>query len=235
MEITFSIIIPTLATEDHIFQVIEEHKQGLQKNLGDSFELIVVINGVSGLSVERTAGTLSQTPLVTVIKLRRAGWGLAIKAGMAVARGRHICYTNAAYAPVSELIKVIKYAKVDEGVVVKGARVIRENKARQWVSFIYNLANRLLLKTPSLDVNAAPKVIPRSLLEKIRLKADDGLLDAELLYHCYKNCFPIVEVPIWWGQRKSGKSYTTWKTALRLATGLLSLKLHELIKKKDKK
>lgn len=221
--ITFSIIIPLLAHEDHITQVVAEHQEGL-KQLGDSFELIVVVNGDKDLPAEASQRIVSEEPLVTEIRLKKAGWGRSIKAGLSIARGHFICYTNASHAEVGELVKVLRYARVSDRAVVKGMRLMRENKKRQWVSFIFNFENRLLFKTPVLDVNCSPKVIPKKIIDKLSLFTDYNLFDAELMYRCYRHSVPIIEIPLKWGKRISGKSSTNLATHLELSLGLIWLR-----------
>lgn len=224
----FSIVLPVLAKEDHIDRVVREHEEGLKKYLHNNFEIIVAVNGDAALTEESTVRIVQNEPRITEIRLKKAGWGRAIKAGFDIAQGDLLCYTNTAYAPVSEVIKVLRYAELDENALTKGSRVIRENKARKWVSFVYNLENLIILKTPVLDVNAAPKIISRKVLNTLpSLEADDGMIDAELIYKCHQAYTPIVEVPIFWGQRISGKSNTTSATALHLAIGLITFRFRQ--------
>ncbi|MBI2443879.1 MAG: glycosyltransferase [Candidatus Magasanikbacteria bacterium] len=228
----FSIIIPLLATEDHIQSVAGEHLAALRQAFPGQFELILALNGCADLAVEQTLPAPSpEHPELFIIKIKQPGWGRAIKAGLAAARGEFIGYTNASYAAVSELIKIMRYALVDPGAVVKGARQVRENRTRQWVSFFYNLENRLFLGTPVWDVNAAPKIFPRRVLEQFTIRSDDSLLDAEVLYYCYRAGVPLIEIPIAWGKRKGGRSHTNWRTALQLSTGIPRFKWRQFWRK----
>lgn len=213
-------------------RVIEEYKIGLH-TLQEPFEIIIVVNGQTDAQQEKVTEVISQDPLITRIVLKKAGWGLAVRSGMNVASGEYICYTNTARTFVEELIKILKYARVSDSAVVKGARLIRENKSRKIISFIYNLENRLLLHTPVLDVNATPKVIPKRILDTMTFVTDDELFCAELMYYCYEKYIPIIEIPIKWAQRKGGKSTTNIKTALKLSTKLPFLKFR--IRKHRKK
>jgi len=219
----FSIILPFYKQGDHMDRVIEEYKADLRV-LNDPFELIIVINGQVDASQDMTTEIVSQDPPITRIVLKKAGWGLAVRCGMNAARGEYVCYTNTARTFVEELIKILRYARVNDSAVVKGARLIRENTARKLISFIYNLENRILLHTPVLDVNATPKVIPKKLLDTMTFVTDDELFCAEVMYNCYEKFVPIIEVPIKWAQRKGGKSTTNIKTALRLSSKLPFLK-----------
>lgn len=203
-------------------RVIEEYEAELRK-MGQSYEIIVVVNGVAELPVEKQREIISTEPNKIKVVMRESGWGKAVKAGIAEAQGDYVCYTNTARTFAEELVKVLRYASVRTDTVVKGARLIRENKTRKIISFIYNLENRWLLHTPVLDVNATPKVIPKHLLDGMQLVSDDDLFCAELMNRCYKKNIPIVEIPVKWGARKAGRSTTDIRTAIHLSTALPSL------------
>lgn len=227
MALKVTLILPLLAREDHIEKVLFDHYKGLEETFGGGrFEIILVINGDNNLAQEKIIREMPGRREVIEIRTKQKGLGFAIKEGMRLARGEYICYTNASYAPVSEVIKILRFAEVDNACLVKGSRVLsRESKARQRISFAYNLLSRVVLKIPSLDLNASPKAISRNILNRLPdFPANDGFFDVELLYWCFLNRVSIVEVPIIWEQRKGGKSATTWKTALRFAYGILRLK-----------
>lgn len=219
----FSVILPFYKQGDHMDRVIAEYVAGL-RTLNEPFEVIIVVNGQSDAAEEMTTEIISQDPPITRIVLKKAGWGLAIRRGFDVAKGEYVCYTNTARTFVEDLINVLRYARVNDNAVIKGARLIRENTSRKIISFIYNLENRLLLHTPVLDVNATPKVIPKKILDTMTFVTDDELFCAELMYDCYEKSVPIIEVPVKWAERKGGKSTTNIKTAIKLSTKLPFLK-----------
>src|SRR3989344_3796059 len=218
MEKKFSLVIPLLAKEDHIEEVLFDHHKGLLEAFGEnSFEIILVINGDNKLDQEKKI--INRSDISNVVEVR------TIKEGLLEACGEHVCYTNGSYAPVSEVIKIFKYAQVDSSVLVKASRIHRESKTRERISFIYNMLVRAILKIPALDLNAAPKAISREVLNKIpKMPSDDGFFDVELMYWSFLNGVPIVEIPIKWEQRRGGFTNTNWKTLLRFAKGIFILK-----------
>ena len=220
---TFSIILPFFKQNDHANEVILDFYNTLKK-AQENFEIIAVFNGESGMKKEMEEKTDPSAPLVKKILLKKSGWGLAVKAGMAKAQGQYICYTNSARTSPEGLLKLMQYAKVSTDVVLKTTRIKRENSWRKLATIFYNLENRIVLKTPIWDVNATPKIIPRKILDTIELKNDGDVIDAELMYKCFRKNVPIMEMPINTIERRSGKSTTNFLSALKMFWGLIFVK-----------
>ena len=192
----------------------------------DTFELIIVVNGVADLPVvEEKKISDEHGVTITRITTRGAGWGFAVKRGLREGAGEYLCYTNSARTNPDELIKLMRYAKVSNDAIVKATRIERENSARKKISVGYNLFNRLILKTAIWDVNATPKVIPRKIMEQISLNSDGDSIDAEFMYKAFKRKIPIIEIPIDHVVRKGGKSTTNWKSAFSMFWGLVEIKM----------
>lgn len=216
------IIIPILAKEDHIKLVADEHLAALRPWAvnGKSFELIMAVNGdpsVKGPDVIR-----SISPDYKEIRMEKRGWGLAMNAATNNSESELVCYTNASYVDAKDLVGVLDKALENPTKLTKVRRMIRESKFRKVQSVVYNFQKWLLLGITTPDLNAAPKIYPRSLVADLKLP-DDGLFDAALLYYARKKHVEVVEIPILWGKRKGGKSNTNWKTVLQLALGLFPL------------
>lgn len=225
---TISLILPFYLQGAHMQSVIDDYKQSLDK-FGETYEIIIIDNGVEGLESEETEEVVSAEPRIIRGKLRKKGWGLALRWAFARVRGKYICYTNSARTSGSDAMNLFRYAMLSEDAIVKAARPERA-RIRRWVSLFYNIENRVLLGTPVWDVNASPKIIPRKVLEKLTLTTSDDLFDAELLYQAYRNHVPIVEVPFLKWERKSGESSTNWLTAVRLFFGVWKLFFRSLWK-----
>jgi hypothetical protein len=221
----FSIILPFYKQEDHAKDVVGEFQKKLE-TLGDTFEIIVIINGVQKLTEESSEKIISFSPRIIQHSLQKAGWGRAVNWGIAQAKGKYICYTNSARTSGDELIRLLKYAKVSEDAIVKATRIERSNILRKWVSVFYNIENRLVLKTPIWDVNATPKIIPKQIMDTIKLESMGDSIDAELMFKAFQKNIPIIEIPIRQSERKSGKSTTNWNSAMKMFLGVLELKKH---------
>lgn len=222
-KLLFSIILPVYKQEDHILQMVQEFINGLKK-IDRQYELLVVINESDSKPYTKLIEFAKTRSSMHVFLDKNTGWGNAVRFGISKARGKYICYTNSARTNSHDLLQMLLYAKNNKNVVVKATRITRENWMRKAGSILYNLENRLLLKTPVWDVNGTPKVFPRSILNKINLESKDDLIDAEFMLKCFRLHIPILEVPVLFTKRKGGKSTTNFLSAIKMYIGLIDLR-----------
>lgn len=229
---TFSVILPLYKQKNHVVGLIKEYVKALD-SLQDTWELLLIVNGVDDGAVEVAKKNVPNGKNVHVHFLEKGGWGRAVKYGLEHAKGHFLCYTNSARTEVKDLVAILKYAKVNDEVFLKATRIIRESWIRKIGSTLYNLENRLLFKTAVWDVNGTPKVLPRNIYESFTITSDDDLIDAEVVAKISKRKIPIFEYPIVSLTRLEGKSTTNWKSAYNMYRGLL--RLHNSMKRDDNK
>lgn len=220
----YSIVLPVKDQEDQVKNLIEEYIKNLSR-LSDPFELILIFNGSKDMSYGIGKKFAERDKRIKVFVLAQAGWGRAVKFGIHMSNGKYICYTNSARTNIGDLVKMIKIVKANGGVVVKASRIVREGFLRKLGSIIYNVECRLLFKTPIWDVNGTPKIFPRKILNEISLSSNGDLFDAEFMAKCWEKGLPIIEVPIYFNKRRSGKSSTTIISAIKMYIGLFQLKM----------
>lgn len=193
--------------------------------LPHDYELIVVPNAcrddTAAVCRELAAARPSQ---LQVVELAEGGWGRAVKAGLAQARGDLLCYTNSARTQPEMLTLLLLYAAAYPEVVVKANRRVRDSWRRRLGSVLYNLQCRALFDLPTWDINGTPKVFPRSFTALTELQADDDMIDAEFMAICALGNLPLVEVPVLATVRHGGKSTTNYGSALRMYWGALALR-----------
>ena len=146
MNIDISIILPVYKQVAHVEFLVNEYQKGL-KNLTESWEILFVVNGPEDGAYDRLKELTKQIDNISVYRLESSGWGRAVKFGLEQAKGNLICYTNSSRTEVSDLVMMLEYAKVNENHVVKANRMTRDNYFRKMGSLLYNIENRLLLKT----------------------------------------------------------------------------------------
>ncbi len=201
---------------------MEDYESALQR-VGQPHELILVPNGCRDDSVDLCAALCARHPGVRTHPLPRAGWGRAVRAGLAEAQGDLLCYTNSARTHPPDLVLLLLYATAYPGVVVKANRKIRESAFRRLGSLVFNLECRALFDLPTWDINGTPKVFPRSFGRLLTLSRDDDLIDTEFNVICRREGYPVIEVPIISTRRYGGRSTTNLRTAARLYWGALRL------------
>jgi glycosyltransferase involved in cell wall biosynthesis len=213
-----SIILPVYNEAVYVRETVEQFERALAK-VPAAYEFILVTNGCRDNSEEVCREMAAENPRVRVANSERGGWGLAVRLGLAEARGKTICYTNLARTNPRDLTLLLLYSIAHPEVVIKTNRRIRDNWRRRLGSLLYNLECRALFDLSYWDINGTPKVFPRSFSKLMALKRDDDLIDAEFNAICRRENYPVLEVPVFSHRRHGGKSTTNYGSALRMYWG----------------
>lgn len=225
MNPTFSVIVPIYNEAARVPVLASSYCQALD-TLGESWELIFVVNGCRDNSHAVALQEAARDGRIRVLELVQGGWGRAVKLGLEHARGTYMCYTNSARTEIPDLLLALRYALVNQDVVVKASRIVRDSWLRKIGSSLYNFEYRLLFRVPVWDVNGTPKVLPRRVLEQlppVASLADGDIIDAQLVARCFRAQVRILEMPVLCTRRYGGKSTTNWRSAWKMYTGLVRL------------
>lgn len=217
-----SIVLPVYNQAEHIEAIVSEYVAALERS-GIAWEIVLVPNNCRDASNDICRRLADANPNVRVVQLELGGWGRAVRAGIAAARGDLLCYTNSARTTPEELVLLVLYARTFPDVVVKANRKIREHWSRRLGSLLYNLECRALFDLSCWDVNGTPKVFPRSATKLLGLTRDDDLIDAEFNVICRREQYHMVEVPIFSSRRHGGSSTTNLRSAFRMYWGAVEL------------
>lgn len=218
-----SVILPVYNQADHIGRVLEEYMDSLQR-LDIQYELLPVINGRrKDRSLEICREYEARFPVIRTICIDESGWGRAVRAGLAQAKGDLLCFANSARTTGKDLLLVLLYASVHTGTVIKVVRKIRENTRRRMGSLLYNLECRMLFDLANWDINGTPKAFTRDLAPLLELTRNDDLIDLEFNVICRTHEYQIVEIPTFSTTRHSGGSTTTLLSAYRMYAGAVRL------------
>lgn len=219
-----SVVLPVYNQADHIADVLEGYIAALAR-LDMKYELLPVINGPrkdDSLGICRKLE--ARFPAIRTLCIDAGGWGRAVKAGLAEARGDLLCYANSARTTDKDLLLFLRYGSVHNDAVIKANRKIRENWKRRLGSLLYNLECRSLFDLPYWDINGTPKVFPKSLGRLLTLKSDGDMIDLEFHAICREENYPVLEVPLFSTSRHSGFSTTNIASAIRMYTGAFRLR-----------
>jgi glycosyltransferase involved in cell wall biosynthesis len=218
-----SVVIPLYRQAEQIPGLIAEYRAALEA-LPVEHEIVAVLNGPDDGSADVCKALTEDNPTLRWVSTPEAGWGRAVRLGLAEATGDLLAYTNAARTSGALLATVVGYAVALPGVVVKASRRSRDSFTRRLGSLFYNLECRALFDLPDFDVNGTPKAFSRDHARLLDLRRDDDLIDAEFLAWCRLSGYPIVEVPIVQEQRRSGRSTTKMGSAARMYRGAFALR-----------
>lgn len=219
-----SVVLPVYNQADHIEEVLKGYVEDLDR-LKTPYELLPVVNGPRrDNSLEICRDLESRFPAIRTVCIDQGGWGRAVRAGLAEARGDLLCYSNSARTTGKDLLLCLMYGSAHEGSVIKANRKIRENWKRRLGSLLYNLECRALYDLPYWDVNGTPKVFYRSHQPLMSLRSDGDLIDLEFNAICRVYEYPVLEVPIFSTSRHSGRSTTKLSSAYRMYIGAWNLR-----------
>jgi len=217
-----SIVLPVHNQAGHIERVVRGYLSELA-SLRSPYEIILVTNACRDESPDVCDRLASEDERIRHLAIDKSGWGAAVRAGLAEARGDLLCYSNSARTTPQILTLLLLYASVYPGVVVKANRRIRDSRRRRLGSLLYNLECRALFDLSVWDINGTPKVFPRSFEGLMELQRDDDLIDLEFVAVCRQREYPVVEVPILATIRYGGRSTTGYASALRMYLGAYRL------------
>jgi glycosyltransferase involved in cell wall biosynthesis len=213
-----SIVLPVWNQAEHIGAIVPDYLAALRRT-PYAIEMVLVVNNCRDRSLEVCRDLARRHSEVRVIESAEGGWGRAVRLGLAAAQGELLCYSNSARTDARDLVLLVVYAASNPGAVVKAHRRSRESFPRKLGSFLYNLQVRALFDLPTWDINATPKVFPRTLYEALDLRTNGDLIDLEIYLKCRRLDQAVLEVPIYRWTRHGDRSTTNLRSAARIYAG----------------
>jgi glycosyltransferase involved in cell wall biosynthesis len=175
----------------------------------DDYEIIVVDDGSTdhSFSVLEELLKSKSMPLRLVRHPRNLGYGGALRTGFAVATKDWVFYTDGdAQYDVAELRKLV--ALVDDRVdVVQGYKLTRQDPwHRILIGAAYRRVASVLFSLKIRDVDCDFRLLRRSVLQKIDLEHNSGIVCLELVRKLQDVGARFVEVPVHHYRRSYGRS-----------------------------
>jgi len=205
-----SIIVPCYNEEETIATTIEKLKD---VNIDCEKEILVVDDG----STDNSASIVEKIKGVRLVRHNKnMGKGAAVKTGVKLATGDIAVIQDAdlEYLPeeIPKLIKPLFEKKAD---VVYGSRFLGSHKGMSASHIIGNkilsLATRILYRVGITDVMTGHKAFLREALDNVELEAKRFEFEPEVTAKMLREHYRIIEVPITYEYRKSGKAKIGWK------------------------
>jgi glycosyltransferase involved in cell wall biosynthesis len=217
-----SIILPAFRQAGYLAPLLHGFESALD-TLPIPHETIIVLNGPDDGSEEVCRDLAKDLTSLRIHKREPAGWGGAVKAGLAAANGDLLCYSNSARTNADTLVMLLDLAIALPGIVIKANRKTRDSVWRHLGSLIYNLECRSLFDLSNFDINGTPKIFPRSNERLLMLARDDDLIDLEFLAICRDEGYLVLEAPVTVTKRQGGVSTTNVLSAFRMYAGAMLL------------
>ena len=204
-----SFVIPTLNEIDNINSTVEKIKKSFTNN--ENYEIIFVDDKSNDGSLEKII-ILSKNNINInyCIPEKRLGLGNALSLGQKKSKGDFIFFLDCDNSiNITDLIK-LKNSKKNDRLVI-GSRYLKEsringvNSLRIFLSRSLNFLVSKYLKIPAIDISHSCRIFPNSLFLKTKNFKHPNFFWEHSLYSVYKN-LKIMEVPIEFSERKTGKS-----------------------------
>lgn len=213
-EVAFSVVLPCYNEAQNLPLILE----GYGKVWRESCELVLVNNGSTDNSAEvlehelaKPENAFARTVLVPV----NQGYGYGVMAGVRAARGEVVGISHAdMQCPPADLFRAYDMLAQNQHAIVKGKRAQREFSASVVTVGMATIATSVLM-TPLTDVNAQPKVFPRSLIEHLTDPPTGFELDLYILYSARQLHWKVLELPVVFGKRAHGTSKWAFSLASR--------------------
>lgn len=229
--VELSVVLPCYNERGNLAEILRRYQSILSKL---SFELILVDNGSNDGSREllRELLTKPENQFARAVRIdRNIGYGFGLKTGLRAAQGTLLAISHAdLQCSPEDLIQAHHlYRLQPRPSLVKGRRRDQRPWPDQFVTHNYNFLARALLglqtgsKPP--DVNAEPKLFPRSLVASLDYAPNDFGFDLYVLYAAKKAGLPILEFEVDYGNRVWGKSKLAANPMQRMETAYRAYRL----------
>lgn len=208
-----SVIIPIYNEQDTIGEVLSR-VLSLQNEL--SLEIVVIDDG----SIDDTVKVIRKYPNILLIKHEKNfGKGAAIITGMNKSRGEIVIIQDAdlEYLP-KDIPKIINPIINGEADVVFGSRFLGKIDGMSYSHFLGNkilsIVAQILYKSNITDIMTGYKAMTRNVVNNLDLKEKGFEVEIEMTSNILKKGYRLIEVPISYRYRTSGKSKITFLDGL---------------------
>lgn len=199
-----SIIIPTLNEKENILALIPAIRKVLSGITVD-YE-IIVIDGGSTDGTGKAADSLG----AKIIRQTRKGYGGALRDGFDIANGSYILTLDADMSHDPEFIRFM-WQKRHLAEIIIASRYVPGGAAimplsRKVLSIILNVVFSRILSLPIKDLSSGFRFYSKHILDHIELTGENFEILEEILIKCYMEGYRVLEIPLVYVPRKSGRS-----------------------------
>ena len=219
MSYNFSLVLPCYNEEKNIIFL---YKEFLNINFNnEKIELIFVNNGSTDKTDDEIEKVIklhqiSNKKHIHIKKLflqKNRNYSGGVIAGLKEAKGDFIGWTHAdLQTPLKDFYDIYLIIKNKKEILSKGKRTNRQ-PLDQFITELHELFSRIILGVKMKEINAAPKIFSKELLNIFnQLPYESTLLDTYIVFRCHKKNIKIVEISVDFKRRQYGES--KWKNNL---------------------
>jgi polyisoprenyl-phosphate glycosyltransferase len=225
----FSLIIPFYNEETNVERVCEEIVGEFSARKLE-YELIAVNNGSGDRTpqlLDKLSGQYPQIKVVTVDV--NQGYGFGVRQGFGIASGNYIGYSvgdgQISAADVAEVFGIAREESLD---FCQGKRIRKDTLLRRINTKVFNFTFHLFFPAGVYDVGSNPKIIKKSVLERISPVSDDWFIDGEIILRSYLLHGKMKEIPVTFLKREKGKSHINLFSVFEMLKNIIKWKIKTL-------
>ena len=202
---SISVFLPAYNEEENIKTCVLSVKKYLSRRFKD-YEILVISNGSTDNTDKEVLELAKKDNHIRLINEKKIGFGAALRSGFANSSKELIFYTDADNQYNIENLDTL-LPMLSSYDIVSGYRIKRRDPLmRVFIGNVYNLLIRVLFNLDIRDIDASFKLYKKEVLEKMKLKSNTGLIDAELLIKARKKGFRIGQVGVAHYPRVKGRT-----------------------------
>lgn len=223
-----SVVVPAFREQDRIGATVVQLRAALAP-LGEAVEIVVVDDG----SGDGTAGAARDAGAdVVVVQPTNRGKGAAVRAGVKVASGRAIAFTDADLAyPPGQLLRLLEQVEAGWDVVVGSRRhvdtttLVRARRLREASGRLFNLLTTLVLLGQYRDTQCGLKAFRSDVARLVfdRTRIDGFAFDVEIFHLAERYRLSLAEVPVSLANTDAS-TVRVGRDALRMVRDLLRIR-----------
>jgi glycosyltransferase involved in cell wall biosynthesis len=176
---------PAYNEEENVAETVRRALDEIGKLADGSIEVLVVDDGSTDRTPQLADELATEDARVRVHHQENRGYGGALQAGFANARGELICFSDGDLQfdlrEMSHLLDRLADERRPVDVVIGYRRQRRDPPHRIFIAKTYNAIVSVLFGLRVRDIDCAMKVFRREVFDGLRLDADSPFLSAELL------------------------------------------------------
>ena len=218
---SISVFLPALNEEENIRDCVTSVNRYLSKKFSD-YEILVIASGSTDKTPEIVTNLARKNRRIRLINSKeKLGYGMALKSGFKNSKKELIFYTDAdKQFNINDFDKFLPL--IDSYDIISGYRINRQDPPmRIFIASVYNILIRILFGIKVKDVDASFKLYKKEVFNKIKLKSETGLIDAEVLIKAKKKGFSIGQVGVKHYIRKKGKTVYGTKRNVFVRPGVI--------------
>jgi dolichol-phosphate mannosyltransferase len=216
-----SVVIPTYNERDNIERLVQTL---LNVCSPTPTEVIVVDDGSPDGTSELARGMSDLDPRVKLVaRQSKLGLSSAVYAGAAVASGRYVCVMDADFShDPEEVPQMLAHAQQGYAVVIgsryaKGSAFIGQPLTRRAISYVLNLAARIILRIRARDALTGFAIVERDVLLATPTRYAAGGFKWLIELLATQRDLQVTEWPIIFRDRTAGVSKASAKEATSFA------------------